>query len=149
MASLSAIGAFIPIFFLMIIHYRVRKSSYKERTKVNQKMIELIKSLIKIDNDTAKNVYDNLKVKDYPDFVEKIKQEGVSQNTDLLKFVGESVFRAFDNQEKITAITLESYCMENYSFKTYISNILDKRFPDDRLPKYKSNKSDTTRQEVK
>lgn len=136
-AFFSAVGAFLPILGLMFIHYKVRKSEYKKRKVILLTIRKATESIVDIDENTIKTVYKQLKVKDYNSFIEKVSEPPYSLNTKVINLVNESVSRIFENRQKLLNYTMEEQYSDRYSFKTYISNILDRHYPDEYFVKKK------------
>ena len=89
--------------------------------------------MVKINDQSINTVYKSLKVKDYPSLVNKLKGDkkfGVAKYFEITEFVKSNISQKLDNQEKVNNLLLEKGYFENYNFKTYISNLLDRHFPD-------------------
>ena len=134
-AVFTTLGAFVPIFVLMVSHYFVRKSDYMSRKKMFETFIEMDRAMVKINDEAINTVYKSLKVKDYPSLVNKLKDDkkfGISKYFEITEFVKNNISQKLENQEKVNNLLLEKGYLENYNFKTYISNLLDRHFPDKR-----------------
>lgn len=131
-AIFSTVGAFIPISFLMLGHYFARKSSYRRRKELVKKSIEVSESMIKISDEVIERIYSGLGVTNYSEFIKKI---GSNPKTELVDMVNEHLGYKTKNREDILRLVLEERYLESYNLKTYIGNILDRRFPDEDLLK--------------
>jgi len=129
-ASLSAIGAAIPILILMYVHFLFRKKNYNEiGIKAVQLTIDFFNHIIETSDVKLKEIYANFGVKNLVEFITKvdidlkIKQEiGVMIN-DLEK----------DRSDAKLSLMKEKSVLDyfkNYSFTDYLSQILNIKFPD-------------------
>jgi hypothetical protein len=72
-----------------------------------------------------------MEVKDFQSFTKKLKKNNAfaQDNFQLFNMVKENIDDKLESQEKINDLLIEKIYLDNYSFKTYVSEILDKRFP--------------------
>lgn len=106
-AAFSAAGAFLPIFILMCIHYKIRKSEYKTRRDILESIQKMTKSIIEIDEKTLGSIYQQLRATDYIDFREKMKGLNSLNDVKLINMVNESENRKFENIQKSLDLTTE------------------------------------------
>ncbi len=135
-AIVTTIGAFIPIFFLMYIHYRIRKNSYRKTKTRLLKAREAYQKLVDISEDVMQKVFISANVKNFQELLDNPK--GLSnldkfQYAKIVNYVNENLDQKIKNLDKMTKITLDTMYIDSYDFTTYIGNILDKRFPDKRF----------------
>lgn len=126
-AFISTIGAFVPVLILMYIHFCVRKKYYGKKEKYLNKLRNTNNEMADMYQKTIDHVYELMDVKNFEEFAKH-----PNNSTGLTDHVNELYKQKTHNTEEATHLFLDVQYMENYSFMTYISNLLDKRFPDSR-----------------
>jgi len=135
-AIFATLGAFVPVFCLMYIHYRIRKSSYKNTKQRILKARDAYQSLVDINDKVIQEVYASAKVTNFQELLEN--PEGLA-NMDklryarLVNYVNEQLDQKIKSLEKINKMTLDTMYIDKYDFGTYLGTLLDKRFPDKRF----------------
>ena len=108
-ASFSIVGAFIPTFILMYVHYLVRKSNYKERKQRLDIIIDVYRSMVKTNDEAIQAVYKSMDVNDYPSLLKKLKGDkevSVSQCLESAEFIRKNFDQKRENQEKLRFMML-------------------------------------------
>lgn len=124
-AFISTIGAFVPILILMYIHFCVRKKYYKKKKEYLNKLRSMNDEIANISQKTIDYIYELMDVKNFEEFAKHPKN-----STGLTNYVNELYKQKTHNTEEATHLILDIEYIKDYSFMTYISNLLDKRFPD-------------------
>ena len=70
----TALGAFIPIFILMCIHFQIRKIDYRKRKNRIKKLIEVLQLMIDTSENAMEETYKIAEVKDYVELMNKMKK---------------------------------------------------------------------------
>lgn len=133
-AGFSTVGAFIPIFVLMVVHYFFRKKSYSYRIKRVDQMIEMNKKMADMMKDILNHMYRAFGTKDFNGFVTKIRQDknvSPAKFQELITLADKHLTDQVKYRDSANKLNTEKSYLEGYDFKTYLGNILDRRFPDE------------------
>ncbi len=127
----SAMGAFVPIFILMIGHCFVRKSQYKNQKKRTEMLISANKKMIEIYDGTIGSIYKAMGVSDFRELAKKLEETNpnLKANAQLFNSVKNDIDHKLECQDRINELLIEKSYLDDYGFKVYVSEILDKRFP--------------------
>jgi|SRR3989339_178555 len=132
----TALGAFIPIFILMCIHFQIRKIDYRKRKNRIKKLIEVLQLMIDTSENAMEETYKIAEVKDYVELMNKMKKSAnISQYIEFIDFVKKNFDIKIKNQTEITKYRLQINYIDDYNFKTYISDLLNNRFPEKEVTK--------------
>lgn len=123
-AAVSALGAFVPILFLLCIHFRFRTTYFKERKKRNIDLIEACNKLAGLSDVYIQAVYKETGAKDYRDFSQRIRDIA------LITVVNRQLDEKIKNLENANELAIENNYIDTYDFKTYLGTILDRKYPD-------------------
>ena len=130
--ALSTIGAFVPVFVLMYIHYRIRHAEYAKKRVRLKILAKGNDSLLELYDAALQSIYRSWQVDNYKSLVEKLlgnKAISPQKYLEIISLIQENIDNKLATQEKITKLVLDDLYMEQYSFWTYISNILDQNYP--------------------
>jgi hypothetical protein len=127
----TAIGAFIPFFLLMIVHYLSRKSSYKSDIPRLNSALKSYKTLSELIDKEINFIYESAGVTDATEYFERMKHNKVVLEAGI-KSITKSLDESIKNSNKIADTIEEIEWKENYSFRTYLGGILERRFPEHR-----------------
>lgn len=125
----SALGAFVPIFLVMCVHFLLRKRVYKKETEFLLKLEEYQKNITKISEDALKDIYKSVEVEDFQGLMNRSDLEK-SRYIKLISLANEHLNNLIKSREISNKTVVDISYLENYDFGTYLGSILDKRFPD-------------------
>lgn len=128
-ASISVIGAFLPIFILMYIHFVLRRRAYKEKKAGLIKLKQEQETKNSVNKKALHALYASVGVDDYRGLVEQVISQP-SNHWEKIGLVLEHLDRFHEGNKKLDRIIADIQYIENYNFKTYLGILLDKRFPD-------------------
>lgn len=120
-------GAFVPVFIIMCIHYQVRKRHYKKKKERLEEIRNMYKNTADFNDNLIREIYKSVGVKDFQELIDKnISISFINRINELFK-------EETKNRDESNNLFFDIRYLENYNFKTYISNLLDKNFPDRRF----------------
>jgi len=126
-------GAFVPVFILMRVHFYVRKKAYQKRKQRITMAQKAYKELVAISNEAIQRAYKSAGVKNFQELLndpEGLEHLDKLQYVRLVNYVNEKLDVKIKNLDKLNKLAIDMMYIENYNFKTYLSAILDKRFPE-------------------
>lgn len=129
-AIITTVGAFVPLFFVMYAHFRIRKSFY---LKIVPYSINALDGHKKIKNAIGKSLSDVYQKYNAKDQIELLDRLQASPNE-----VRDGIFSIVSGWEKekmqvdIDIMKEESTLshLKNYTFREYLSSLLNQKFPD-------------------
>lgn len=127
-AVVSTIGAFVPVFILMYVHFRIRKNIYK---RMRQLFVDSVSFYKKAKEDYQKEldkIYEQFEVTNLVDLMKKIN--GNVYITEIAKVTGDLESQLSKNELEEIKEESKLRHIDTYDFKTYLSSLLNKRFPD-------------------
>lgn len=125
-ASVAVLGGFFPVLILMYIHYRIRKSNYKKTIPIFENLVQSHKDNKARIEDLLEKTYQLVGVKDISSWIEQLK----SEHKELFDMANQLETDKFKNKMDIITDEGELDRLKMYSFKDYITNILNKSYPD-------------------
>lgn len=132
-AIVTTLGAFVPIFFLMYIHYSIRKISYRGTKKRLLKAHEVYQKLVNINDEVIQKIYTSAKVTSFQELLDNPKELAhldKFQYARMVNYVNEQLDQKIKSLDKMNKMTLDMMYIDSYSFGIYLGTLLDKRFPD-------------------
>lgn len=129
-AIITTIGAFIPIFIIMYVHYRIRKSFYNKIKYSSANMLKSAKDN-KLNIETfLNNLYEKFNAKNLLDLIDQLKTLPDEVKREIF-----SVASDWENQKlkadfEVMKMENEFNHFDKFSFKEYLSSILNQKFPD-------------------
>ena len=135
-AVFSTLGAFVPVFGLMYIHYRIRKNYYKNIKQRLLKAREVYQKLVDINDEVIQKIYASTGVSSFQELLGNPK--GLAhldklQYVRMVNYVNEQLDQKRKSLDKMNKMTSDMMYIDDYGFRTYLGALLDKRFPDKRL----------------
>lgn len=123
----SALGVTILTLILMYIHYRYRKGYYKKLIPFDKKILDFDKERYDGLNKAFTGLLNAYGVKTYLDFISKKDQKISVQERDIMSNMYKDVS---ESQDKKFMQEIKTNHLKNYNFKIYLSDFLDRRYPD-------------------
>ena len=135
-AIITTLGAFVPILFLMYIHYRVRKASYRKAKERLVKAREAYQGLVDINDKVVQEIYTSAGVRNFQELLDNPKglsHLDKSQYAQMVNYVNKQLDQKVKSLDKMSRMALDMMYIDGYDFRTYLGALLDKRFPDKRF----------------
>lgn len=128
-ALISTIGAFVPIFILMCIHFLFRKRAYNAKRERLFKLKEAQEMINKINGDAIESIYKSVSVDNLKDFIDKSGTLGANR-WEAVSLIQNYLNEFRKGQESVLEMMLEISYLDEYGFMTYIGTLLNRHFPD-------------------
>jgi hypothetical protein len=132
-AIITTLGAFVPIFFLMYVHYKIRKIKYLEEKKRLIEECEIYQKLVDINDEVIQKIYTSAKVTSFQELLDD-PQELVYldkfQYMRMVTYVNEQLNEKLKKMDRMNEMTVSIMYINSYNFGVYLATLLDKRFPD-------------------
>lgn len=135
-ASVSALGAFVPALCLMYLHYCIRKNNYQRKKQGIIKMHEAYQKLVNINDEVIQKIYISAGVSNFHELLDNpigLAHLDKFQYVRLVNYVNQQLDQKIKNFKSLNKMTMDMRYIDSYDFKTYLSSLLDKRFPDKRF----------------
>ena len=132
-AIVTTLGAFVPIFFLMYVHYWIRKISYRGTKTRLLKAREVYQKLVDINDEVIHKIYASAKITSFQELLDNPKDLAhldKFQYARMVSYVNEQLDQKIKSLDRMNKMMLDMMYIDGYSFGTYLGTLLDKRFPD-------------------
>ena len=125
----SALGAFVPVFIVMCVHFIFRKYAYKKDKELLLRANKAQEMITKISEDALKNIYASVGTENLEGLMNRSDLEK-SRYVKLISLANEHLDHIIEGRKQSIEVLMDISYIENYNFRTYLGTLLDKRFPD-------------------
>ncbi len=131
-ASISVLGGFFPIFGLMYIHYRIRKSFYRKTLPIYQQFVDFSQMVETQTQERLNVIYQSFGVNNMGDLLKTLSKAEIFPK-DLVDEA--SRLEREKSEQELETMKDKSALdkLRNYTFKDYLVGILNKNYPDSRF----------------
>lgn len=127
-AIISSVGAFIPVFIVMYIHYRIRKDFYNKIKPSIKRDLYFEKKEQKIYSDSLDRIYKGWGVKDELELIDKGIISKISEG--VMDLINDYINKKNDSDIRILKKENDLNFIRNYNFRRYLIGLLNDKFPE-------------------